>query len=186
MRITSVTTRVGDGGETYLGGGQKVPKDSPRVEAYGNVDELNSLLGLVLSQGVDEEIRPWLERVQHELFRLGSELCFREEDKREHPVPGIEDRHVERLDEEIRICVERVGPLEEFILPAGHPSAALLHVVRTVCRRAERGVVTLSRSEPVAPRAVVYLNRLGDWLFVLARRENQAKGQRETLWRKDV
>ena len=186
MRITSVTTKVGDGGDTFLAGGQKVSKDDPRIEAYGTIDELNSVLGLALAEGLDATIAPSVCRVQNELFRLGCDLCLVEEDRKKRPVPGIEERHVVRLDEEIGRLLESLPPLEEFVLPGGSRGAAQLHVARTVCRRAERLAVKLSHKEWVGPVALKYLNRLSDWLFVLARAENRARGRTEPQWDKGI
>jgi cob(I)alamin adenosyltransferase len=184
MRITKVYTKVGDGGTTYLGGGQKVAKDSPRIEAFGTVDELNSCLGLAIASGLDKEILPVLSRVQNDLFHLGSDLCVLEEDKKKFKIPLIEKRHVDALEAEIDRLQVGLGPLEEFILPGGSPGASHLHVARTVCRRAERLVVTLSREESVGPYAVIYLNRLSDCLFVMARHENRARGVSDVYWDK--
>jgi len=186
MRITKVYTRVGDGGDTYLGGGQKVPKDSLRVEAYGTVDELNSSLGAALAAGLDAELVRVLSRVQNDLFHLGADLCVLEEDKKQHKLPQIEKRHVDGLEGEIDKLQEHLKPLEEFILPGGSPGAAQLHLARTVCRRAERIVVALGRKEPIGAFAVMYLNRLSDYLFVAARHENRVRGVPDVLWRKDV
>jgi cob(I)alamin adenosyltransferase len=136
MRITKVTTKVGDGGDTYLGGGQKVPKDSPRIEAFGTVDELNSVIGVALAAGVDAGLAASLRRIQNELFHLGSDLCVLEEDKEKFKIPRIEKRHVDQLERDMDVLLEHLTPLEEFILPGGAPGAAHLHVARTVCRRA--------------------------------------------------
>jgi|SRR2546425_701448 len=186
MRITKVYTRVGDGGDTYLGGGQKVPKDSLRIEAYGTVDELNSYLGVAVAFGLAPGLAPLLVRTQNELFHLGSDLCVLEEDKKKFKIPQIEKRHVDALEAEIDQMQARVGPLEEFILPGGSPGAAHLHVARTVCRRAERLVVALSRKEPVGPFTIMYLNRLSDWLFVMAREENRLRGVADAQWDKGL
>ena len=181
-RITKIYTRKGDAGMTRLGGGQKVGKDSPRIEAYGTVDELNSVIGASIAAGLDETLATGLASIQNDLFHLGSDLCIREEDKKKLPVPSIEARHVEALEKLIDRLSSEVGPLENFILPGGSPGAAWLHVARTVCRRAERQVVTLSKQEPVGPQVVKYLNRLSDALFVMARYENKAKGVEDVLW----
>jgi len=185
MRITKVYTKTGDGGDTGLGGGQRVPKDSPRIEAYGTVDELNSALGVCRVHALEARTAAILERVQSELFDLGSDLCLLEEDKKKLQVPGIEPRHIERLEKDIDEVNGPLPPLKEFILPGGTPGAAQLHVARTICRRAEREVVRLARDEPVGAFTVVYLNRLSDLLFVAARAENQAKGAPEPLWRRE-
>ena len=186
MRITSVYTRVGDGGETYLGGGQKVPKDAPRIEAYGTVDELNSVLGVALATGLDGSLTAILRRVQNELFHLGSDLCVLEEDKAKHRIPRIEQRHIDALERDIDRLQASLGPLEEFILPGGAAGAAHLHVARTVCRRAERLVVALSHKEAVGPSTIKYLNRLSDFLFVAARHENRSRGVGDVLWDKSL
>lgn len=186
MRISKVTTRVGDGGETHLGDGSRVPKSSPRVAAYGTVDELNSLLGLALAHGLDPEITPWVRRVQNELFRVGGGLCFPGGGKDHRGMPTVESRHVQVLEKEMERLLEYLPPLEEFLLPGGSPGAAALHVARTVCRRSERLVVALGREDAVDETVVIYLNRLSDWLFVLARYENHRRGVAEPLWDKSV
>ena len=184
MRITKVYTRVGDGGETRLGGGQKVPKDALRIEAFGTVDELSSVLGVALASGLDAGIAPMLTRIQNDLFHLGSDLCLLEEDKKRFKVPQIEPRHVTALEQEIDRLLADQKPLEEFILPGGTPGAAHLHVARTVCRRAERLAVRLARQEPAGPQVVPYLNRLSDYLFVAARHENRVRGVPDVQWDK--
>lgn len=181
-RITKIYTGQGDEGNTKLSGGQLVRKDSERVAAYGSVDELNSLLGVALSFGLCERLAEVLPVIQNELFHLGSDLSFLEEDKEAIAIPQIEKHQVKRLEMLIDEMIEIVGPLENFILPGGSTGAAQLHVARTVCRRAERDVVTLSRQEPVGSFAISYLNRLSDVLFVMSRYENFQKGNSETYW----
>ena len=181
-RITRIYTRGGDDGTTSLGNGERVGKDSPRVEAYGAVDELNSFLGVALSVGLDTELSEFLTRVQNDLFHLGSDLCIPEQDKQRRPVPRIEQRHVDELERLLDRLTERVGPLENFILPGGSTGAAHLHVARAACRRAERVVVALARREAVGDWTVKYLNRLSDALFVMARYENRQKGVPDILW----
>lgn len=181
-RITKVYTRTGDDGTTGLGGGQRVPKDSLRIEAYGTVDELNSVLGVALASGVCEPLRGPLARVQNDLFNLGSDLCFLESDKAQFKIPSIEPRHVDALEELMDTLSEELLPLENFVLPGGSPSAAQLHVARCVCRRAERLAIALAQREPIGPSVVRYLNRLSDALFVAARYENRAAGVAEPLW----
>jgi cob(I)alamin adenosyltransferase len=181
-RITRVYTRTGDDGTTGLGGGQRVPKDSARIAAYGTVDELNSALGAALACGLGERLGAALRRIQNELFHLGSDLCVREEDKARKPVPVIDQRHVAALEELLDELTDQLGPLTNFILPGGSPGAAQLHVARTVCRRAERLLVALSREEAIGPFVVPYVNRLSDALFVMARYENFEKGVADTLW----
>lgn len=182
-RLTKIYTKGGDSGMTALGGGQRVPKDELRVGAYGTVDELNSQIGVALSCGLCEEVDAILRRVQNELFDLGSDLCFLEEDKQKWPLPQIESRHVEALEQAIDEMQSAVGPLENFILPGGSMGAAQLHVARTVCRRAEREATTLARQQGIGGQVLPYLNRLSDALFVMARFENRSKGVAEPLWR---
>jgi cob(I)alamin adenosyltransferase len=181
-RITKVYTRTGDDGTTSLGGGQRVGKDSPRIEAYGTVDELNSVIGVALAAGVNEAIAAPLRTIQNELFHLGSDLCILEEDKAKMPAPKIEERHVVALEKLMDRLSEELPPLENFVLPGGAPGAAQLHVARTVCRRAERLLVALARAEAVGPWTVRYLNRLSDALFVMARHENRRRGVPDVLW----
>jgi cob(I)alamin adenosyltransferase len=181
-RLTTIYTRKGDEGETSLGGGQRVPKDSARVAAYGTVDELNSAIGVALAHGLSPRLMETMPAVQNELFHLGSDLAFREEDKQTYPLPQIEERHVQKLEELIDELNDVVGPLKNFILPGGSIGAAHLHAARAICRRAERGVLTLAREEPLGPWVVPYLNRLSDLLFVMARYENQQRGIAERLW----
>jgi len=181
-RITKIYTRSGDDGTTNLGGGQRVPKSSPRVAAYGDVDELNSLIGQALTAGLAPEIEQILGGIQNELFNLGSDLCFLEEDKATLKLPKIEKRHVRALEEILDRMTEKLGPLENFVLPGGSPGAALLHVARAVCRRAERSLVALAATEPVGEWALRYLNRLSDALFVMARYENRHRDRSEVFW----
>ncbi len=181
-RITKVYTRTGDDGSTGLGGGQRVPKDSFRVEAYGTVDELSCHLGLALASELVEALQPTVRRMQNDLFHLGSDLCILEEDKQKFPVPQIEERHVKALEELMDRLSEELEPLANFILPGGHPAAAHLHVARTVCRRAERDLIRLSREEAVSPYTLPYLNRLSDALFVMARYQNLRSGSQDVLW----
>lgn len=181
-RLTRIYTRKGDDGTTGLGGGQRVGKDSLRVSAYGSVDELNSALGLAVALGVAPRLAEVVPEIQNELFHLGSDLCFLETDKARFPIPQIESRHVARLEQLMDELNEVVGPLENFILPGGTTGASALHVARTVCRRAERDVIALSRVESVGPFVLPYLNRLSDALFVMARFENNGARVREPLW----
>jgi cob(I)alamin adenosyltransferase len=181
-RITRVYTRTGDDGTTGLGGGQRVAKDSARIEAYGTVDELNSVLGVALAAGLNDAIAPAVCTIQNELFHLGSDLCILEEDKARMPAPRIEERHVVALEKLMDELSEELPPLENFVLPGGTAGAAQLHVARTVCRRAERLVIALARAEAVGPWTVRYLNRLSDALFVMARHENRRRGVPDVLW----
>jgi cob(I)alamin adenosyltransferase len=181
-RLTTIYTRKGDEGETSLGGGQRVPKDSARVVAYGTVDELNAAIGVALAHGLSSRLMVTLSIIQNELFHLGSDLAFREEDKQAHELPRIEERHVQKLEQLIDELNDTVGPLENFILPGGSIGAAHLHMARAVCRRAERAVLTLAREETIGGSVKPYLNRLSDLLFVMARYENKQREISEPLW----
>ena len=181
-RLTKIYTKTGDAGTTALGGGQRVAKDAPRIEAFGTVDELNSAIGVALAGGLEPTLAAELARVQNELFHLGSDLCVLEEDKAKRPVPRIEERHVRALEEAIDRMTAELGPLENFILPGGSEGAARLHLARTVCRRAERLVVALARDEAIGEHVLRYLNRLSDALFVMARWENRHRGVDDVIW----
>jgi cob(I)alamin adenosyltransferase len=174
-RLSKIYTKTGDDGTTGLGDGTRVAKDSARVAAYGTVDELNSSIGIVLAQEIAAPIREALTQIQHDLFDLGGELC----------IPGmamVHEADVERLEQTLDGFNADLPALKDFILPGGGMAAACCHLARTVCRRAEREVVTLSRSETVRPEAVRYLNRLSDLLFVLSRVLARASGHGEVLW----
>jgi cob(I)alamin adenosyltransferase len=181
-RLTKIYTRQGDQGLTSLGSGQRISKDSLRVAAYGTVDELNSVLGVAVASGLTERLAAVLPVIQNELFHLGSDLCFLEEDKQRFQIPQIEQRHVDKLEALIDELTDIVGPLQNFILPGGSIGSAHLHVARTVCRRAERDVIALAREEAVGAYVIRYLNRLSDALFVMARFENHQRGVPEPLW----
>ena len=181
-RITKVYTKKGDQGETSLGGGQRVRKDTLRVQVYGTVDELNSQIGVALAIGLSERLARALPVIQNELFDLGSDLCFLEADKAKYSLPQIELPHVTRLETMIDEMTAELGPLKNFILPGGTLGAAQLHVARTVCRRAEREATTLAREEAIGTYVLPYLNRLSDTLFVMARHENLQRGVAEPLW----
>ena len=182
-RLTKIYTRKGDDGTTGLGGvRRRVAKDSLRVTAYGTVDELNSQIGLALAAGLVEGLAVELTRIKNELFDLGSDLAFVQEDKVARPVPGLEERHVHKLEGLIDELNSVVGPLTNFLLPGGSLGAAHLHVARTICRRAERETLTLKRAEPIGEWVLPYLNRLSDALFVMARFENHERGVAEPLW----
>jgi cob(I)alamin adenosyltransferase len=174
-RLSKIYTRTGDQGTTGLGDGTRVPKDHPRVEAFGAVDELNSIIGLLLCEELPEHTRALLTDIQHDLFDVGSELC----------VPGrmlLNDARTAELEEALDAMNSQLAPLKEFILRGGTRASSLAHLACTVCRRAERRVVTLNRSEPVSGTAIRYLNRLSDLLFVLARYLNHVAGQPDILW----
>ncbi len=176
-RLSKIYTRTGDDGTTGLGDGTRVPKDGPRVEAYGTVDELNSWIGVLLAvDGLPADISACLLEIQHELFDMGGELC----------IPGhraIQAEHTTRLESILDRFNGPLPPLKEFILPGGGPAAAACHVARTVARRAERRVLALARTETVSPEVLKYLNRLSDLLFVLARVLARHERGTEVLWR---
>lgn len=177
-RLSKIYTRTGDEGTTGLGDGTRVPKDDARVEAFGDVDELNSALGVLLAHPLPEALRSPLVRIQHDLFEVGGELC----------IPGhhmIKPEDCERLEQLIDHFNADLPHLKEFILPGGGPAAAACHLARAVCRRAERRVVTLARGTEVNPQTLIYLNRLSDLLFVLARVLSRKEGAREEQWRRD-
>lgn len=181
-RLTKIYTKTGDAGTTALGGGQRVPKDALRVEVYGAVDELNSAIGVAVAHGLCPRLQEVLPAIQNELFDLGSDLCFLEEDKGKYPLPQIEERHVKKLEALIDEMTALLGPLQNFILPGGSLGAAHLHIARTICRRAERIATTLARREALGPYVLAYLNRLSDALFVMARYENRERNIPEPLW----
>ena len=182
-------TRTGDRGQTGLFGGRRVAKDHSRVVAYGTIDELNSVLGIALSFIRQRSVVAALQAIQNELFNIGAELASDRPVRRGKKEPGVfrlEAERVRWLEGLIDEYDARVPPLRTFVLPAGSTAAATLHFARTVCRRAERAVVTLARRESVNPAILAYLNRLCDLLFVLARYANKAARRRELLWRKDA
>ncbi|HLF56057.1 MAG TPA: cob(I)yrinic acid a,c-diamide adenosyltransferase [Thermoanaerobaculia bacterium] len=181
-RLTKIYTRTGDDGTTALGYGGRIAKDALRVACYGTVDELNSALGVARAAGLPAELDAPLARVQNELFHLGADLCVPESEKAQHPVPRIEERHVVALEALIDERNGELPSLENFILPAGTPAAAALHLARTICRRAERMLVALARQEVVGVWTVPYVNRLSDALFVLARAANAAAGEPDVFW----
>lgn len=181
-RLTRIYTRTGDDGTTALGFGGRVAKDALRVDCYGTVDELNSLIGMARAADLPGALDGDLARIQNELFHLGADLCVHESDKAKHPVPRIEPRHVDALEAAIDQWNQELPPLENFVLPGGTPAASALHLARTVCRRAERLVVQLTRAEPIGASVLPYLNRLSDLLFVLARSANRLAGHADVLW----
>lgn len=181
-RITRVYTRTGDDGSTALGGGQRVPKDHLRVRAYGTVDELNSMVGVARAAGVHQDLEATLATLQNELFHLGAELCTPVADEERRQGPCVSQRHCKALEDLMDRLMADLPALENFVLPTGTPAAAHLHVARTICRRAERRVYSLSRQEPVSAWAITYLNRLSDALFVMARYENFRQQVADTLW----
>lgn len=181
-RITKVYTRTGDDGTTGLGSGARVSKSAGRIECYGTVDELNSVIGAILAAGPRPELIEPLRRIQNELFHVGADLCIPEADKARFPGPRIGDRHVQALELLMDQLSEQLDPLENFILPGGTLAAAELHVARCVCRRAERVAIRLRDEEPIGPGIIPYLNRLSDALFVMARYQNKLSGVADPLW----
>ena len=180
-----IYTKTGDGGETGLFGGPRVPKDDLRIEAYGTVDELNSFLGQARAEGLPPDIERTVARAQHCLFTIGAELATTAETRRR--IQALDTSAVRELESGIDLLEAALPPLREFILPGGSRAAAALHVARSVCRRAERRVVTLSRKRGgnIDDSSVQYLNRLSDYLFVAARAACQAAGIEEVKWLKD-
>jgi cob(I)alamin adenosyltransferase len=179
-----IYTRTGDTGTTGLFGGGRVPKDDPRVEAYGDVDELNAVIGAARATQPLPRIDDLLVPIQHDLFSLGALLATPERDAMHKQLAKarIDHTRIEALERAIDVAEDEVEPLRAFILPAGSPKAAALHVARTVCRRAERRVIRLAREVELPPVVVIYLNRLSDLLFVLARVANHRAGVAETQW----
>ena len=174
-RLSKIYTRTGDAGTTGLGDGSRVPKDAPRIHALGDVDELNSTIGLLLCEDLPPEVREALTGIQHDLFDLGGELC----------IPGfnnITEIQVKRLEDLLDRYNADLPPLKDFILPGGAKSASVAHLARTVCRRAERSVITLANNEAVSDLVRQYLNRLSDLMFVLGRVLNRYAGGSDVLW----
>ncbi|HQY57926.1 MAG: cob(I)yrinic acid a,c-diamide adenosyltransferase [Nitrospira sp.] len=192
MRITKVYTRTGDAGQTRLAGGQQVWKDCLRVEAYGTVDELNASVGLVRAMNVEAgsesaaatQLESDLRWVQNKLFDIGSILATAPGQTFPN-MPEVTAKDVTKLEQIIDRCQEELAPLKEFILPGGGTVSATLHQARTICRRAERICIRLSREEPVAVELNKYLNRLSDALFVLARWVSKTQGEPEFLWQRE-
>ncbi|HEX3999538.1 MAG TPA: cob(I)yrinic acid a,c-diamide adenosyltransferase [Pirellulales bacterium] len=179
-----IYTKTGDTGETGLFGGPRVAKDDPRIEAYGAVDELNSAVGIARAEELPPEIDSLLARIQNELFNLGAELAT--PNPAAHALAVLGAAQIEALEQAIDRHEASLPLLREFILPGGSRGAAALHLARTICRRAERRLVAFARgsAEPISPNLVVYLNRLGDLLFVLTRAANAAAGVADVPWRK--
>lgn len=176
-RLSRIYTRTGDDGRTGMADGSRVNKDDARVEAFGTVDELNSLIGVLAAQELPAEVRTQLNEIQHDLFDLGAELCMPE-------LEAISDRQVERLETWLDAMNADLDYLKEFILPGGTPTASYAHLARTVCRRAERRLVTLARTARLNAAGLRYLNRLSDVMFVLARHLNRQAGEPDVLWQR--
>lgn len=175
-RLSKITTRTGDAGETGLGDGSRIEKDSARIRTLGDIDELNSALGLILAEDLPADARELLDRVQHDLFDLGGETS----------IPGhsmVSEAQVLALEAKLGDWNDGLPPLKEFILPGGTRAAAAAHLARAICRRAERSLVELGRKEAIGPHARQYLNRLSDLLFVLGRVLNRHAGRSDVQWR---
>lgn len=174
-RLSKIYTRTGDDGTTGLGDGTRVAKDSLRIDAMGDVDELNSVIGIMLTEAVPDILVDTLTQIQHDLFNLGGEIC----------IPDyviLSQANIDNLEEAIDALNDGLAPLKEFILPGGTKAAAYCHLARTVCRRAERKLITLARGEKVTAISLQYLNRLSDLLFVLCRIINKEAGVSDILW----
>lgn len=184
--LSRIYTKTGDRGTTALGNGRRVAKDHPRIEAFGTVDELNSVLGMALAAGVDPEAADLLRAIQNDLFDVGADLCVPETPRRRgrspaRPALRVTEGQARRLEEAIDRFNAPLGTLRSFVLPGGTPASSWLHLARTVCRRAERRVVALARRERLNHQVTIYLNRLSDLLFVMARRANDG-GRGDVLW----
>ncbi len=180
--MTKIYTKTGDKGETSLFGGERVAKDNERIEAYGSVDELNSLMGIIRSLQPSQKINAMLENIQNDLFIVGADLATPNTNTNS-VIPHIAETQYQNLEKNIDVLEEKLSPLTSFILPGGTTIAAQLHFVRTVCRRAERCVVKLSHLEKINNNIIIYLNRLSDLLFVMARYENHINQKKEQEWK---
>lgn len=177
-RLSKIYTRTGDDGTTGLGDGSRISKDSIRVDAMGDVDELNSVIGLILTESIPSNLEAMLTKIQHDLFNLGGEIC----------IPGyviLQQAHIDNLERAIDTLNDELKPLKEFILPGGTKAAALCHLARTVCRRAERKLTQLHRNEKITEISLQYLNRLSDLLFVLCRIINKEASVNDVLWKNE-
>ncbi len=177
-RLSKIYTRTGDDGTTGLGDGSRINKDSLRVEAMGDVDELNSVIGMMMTEDVPDILVETLTQIQHDLFNVGGEIC----------IPGyviLQQSRIEDLEEVIDTLNDNLAPLKEFILPGGTKTAAICHLARTVCRRAERKLIELHRNEKVTDVSLQYLNRLSDLLFVMCRIINKEAGVSDVLWKNE-
>jgi len=180
LELVRIYTRTGDKGETGLEGGFRVPKDSLRVEAYGNVDELNSILGMARTFLKDEELDSLLEGLQKDLFVAGADLASSQDGQRD--IPKITQDKIDEMEREIDKLEEELPSLKAFIHPGGGQAGAILHFSRTVARRAERRIITLGKVEKISDLMIPYFNRLSDFLFVLARTANHREGKAEVQW----
>lgn len=180
-----IYTKTGDNGTTSLVGGTRVSKATLRIDTYGTVDELNAYIGLVRDQIVNEGRRDLLKEIQDRLFTIGAILAS-EPEQVKRAIPDLHEEDVTLLENEMDSMTDQVPPLRLFVLPGGHQSVSFAHVARTVCRRAERLVITLAENEPIEPLVIKYLNRLSDYLFVLSRKMTQELGTEEVTWKPRV
>lgn len=176
-RLSKIYTRTGDKGTTGLGDGSRVDKDHVKIESIGTIDELNSVVGIILTESIQDRLKDLFSGIQHRLFDLGAELSLPTGNDRLQAVD------VDQLEQALDHYNESLPPLKEFILPGGTPAAALCHLARTVCRRAERNMVTLNKLQPVSAISLAYINRLSDLFFVLARWLNKQDDQPDILWK---
>ncbi|WP_294537865.1 cob(I)yrinic acid a,c-diamide adenosyltransferase [uncultured Bacteroides sp.] len=182
MKKSLVYTKTGDKGTTSLVGGSRVPKNHIRLEAYGTVDELNACLGWLLTYLTDEADRQFVQGIQHRLFAIGSHLATDQEKMSLKPASILMKEDVEKIEQEIDRLDEKLPPIRAFVLPGGCRSAAVCHVCRTVCRRAERRILTLSETCKISPEVLSFVNRLSDYLFVLSRKLNLDGQNNEIFW----
>jgi len=179
-----IYTKTGDQGQTSLCRGERISKDSPRIEACGEVDELNSWIGWARAENSDRQVEAWLEQIQRDLFIIGADLASpRDNNDKEDGTTQLTENSITLIEQAIDQMEAQLPPLKKFILPGGCEPAARLHLARTVCRRAERATVRLAKQETVNPLVLVYLNRLSDFLFVLARYVNRIQGVSDQLWK---
>jgi cob(I)alamin adenosyltransferase len=179
-----IYTKGGDKGETGLFGGERVAKSSPRIEAYGTIDELNSFIGLAITELKSEEVKELLNTIQNQLFTVGSDLAAPPDEKnKKHDVPRVPKEFFENAEKQIDKFDAQLEPLKNFILPGGSKAAAMLNCCRTICRRAERRVVALNAADKVGENIIIFLNRLSDLFFVLARYENMISRIPDTIWK---
>ena len=183
-----IYTRTGDDGSTGLFGGGRIRKSDPRIECYGTIDELNASIGLAAAalagSASADALADWLRQIQHELFNIGSHLATPAESPSAAKLPSLDEMMVGRLEMQMDQADEQLSPLRQFILPAGGEAACRLHLARTICRRAERRIVAFAMDRPVPHVIITYLNRLSDWLFVMARLANQRAGVEDVPWKK--
>jgi len=178
-RLTQIYTKTGDDGKTGLGDGSRIDKFNPRIEGLGNIDELNSIIGMILSENISSPELEWLQKIQHDLFDIGGELSIPNFNK-------LEISKLSFLESSIDMMNKDLPPLKEFILPGGSKASAYTHLARTVCRRVERNLFKLNQTDKVNEISLKYINRLSDFLFVLARHMNKSKNIEDIFWKKSI